>query len=276
MRIEKSGDIADLATFRRPRDIAAYDAQECVASPKLAIETSDTSRPAAQVRPQSGFIIVDHRPLLRECFTRSLRMISDIPIHAFPTVESWLEVADQTPAAVILLCTSGPLDGESQRQIAVANHGDETIPVAVMSDAEDPEVIVGILNKGARGYIATSMSLAVTLQALRLVAEGGVFIPAASLMAAHRQQTGCSHTRNGEPDMFTSRQAAVIEALCNGKPNKIIAYELNMCESTVKVHVRNIMKKLKAKNRTQVAMIVKRLGGDIKNGSAARDVDDIG
>jgi DNA-binding NarL/FixJ family response regulator len=47
---------------------------------------------------------------------------------------------------------------------------------------------------------------------------------------------------------------AVIRALQQGKPNKVIAYELNMCESTVKVHVRNLMKKLKAKNRTDLAI----------------------
>jgi DNA-binding NarL/FixJ family response regulator len=47
---------------------------------------------------------------------------------------------------------------------------------------------------------------------------------------------------------------AVIRAIQQGKPNKIIAYELNMCESTVKVHVRHVMKKLRAKNRTDVAI----------------------
>jgi len=52
----------------------------------------------------------------------------------------------------------------------------------------------------------------------------------------------------------------VVRALCRGKANKVIAYELNMCESTVKVHVRNIMKKLKAKNRTEVAVMFKSLG----------------
>jgi DNA-binding NarL/FixJ family response regulator len=62
-----------------------------------------------------------------------------------------------------------------------------------------------------------------------------------------------------EAEFFTSRQAAVIEALRMGKPNKSIAYELNMCESTVKVHVRNIMKKLKAKNRTEVAFMANKL-----------------
>jgi DNA-binding NarL/FixJ family response regulator len=51
----------------------------------------------------------------------------------------------------------------------------------------------------------------------------------------------------------------VIDALRRGKPNKIIANELNMRESTVKVHVRNIMKKLNATNRTQVAYLATRL-----------------
>jgi DNA-binding NarL/FixJ family response regulator len=64
------------------------------------------------------------------------------------------------------------------------------------------------------------------------------------------------HKTNG---LFTTRQAAVIEALRRGKPNKIIAYELKMRESTVKVHVRNIMKKLKATNRTQVAYLATQL-----------------
>ena len=44
----------------------------------------------------------------------------------------------------------------------------------------------------------------------------------------------------------------------------MIAYELNMCESTVKVHVRHIMKKLQAKNRTDVAI----KGADLANASA--------
>ena len=54
--------------------------------------------------------------------------------------------------------------------------------------------------------------------------------------------------------LVTARELAVIRAIQKGKSNKVIAYELNMCESTVKVHVRNIMKKLKAKNRTEVAI----------------------
>ena len=51
----------------------------------------------------------------------------------------------------------------------------------------------------------------------------------------------------------TARELAVVRAIQHGKSNKVIAYEFGMCESTVKVHVRRVMKKLRAKNRTEVA-----------------------
>ena len=53
---------------------------------------------------------------------------------------------------------------------------------------------------------------------------------------------------------FTAKQVSVIEGIRRGKANKTIAYELNMCESTVKVHIRNIMKKLNVRNRTELAL----------------------
>ncbi|MBS7739701.1 MAG: response regulator transcription factor [Chelatococcus sp.] len=66
-------------------------------------------------------------------------------------------------------------------------------------------------------------------------------------------------SKNNGNSLFTVRQAAVVGALRQGKANKRIAYELNMQESTVKVHVRNIMRKLKAKNRTEVAVLTHEL-----------------
>jgi DNA-binding NarL/FixJ family response regulator len=116
-----------------------------------------------------------------------------------------------------------------------------------------------MLAKKVRGYVPTSFSLDTAMQAMDLVRAGGTFVPASSLIAAHHApedaQAGAQKT-NG---LFTTRQAAVIDALRRGKPNKIIAFELKMRESTVKVHVRNIMKKLKATNRTQVAYLATQL-----------------
>ena len=116
-----------------------------------------------------------------------------------------------------------------------------------------------MLGKNVRGYVPTSLPIAVAIQAIELARAGGVYVPASSLIAAHRVQEAPSPTVQKTNGMFTTRQAAVIEALKRGKANKIIAYELEMRESTVKVHVRNIMKKLHATNRTEVAYLANRL-----------------
>ena len=64
------------------------------------------------------------------------------------------------------------------------------------------------------------------------------------------------HVFNGarQAPEFTERQFAVLVCLCQGDPNKVIGRKLGMTETTVKVHVREIMRKLGASNRTQVAI----------------------
>ena len=102
------------------------------------------------------------------------------------------------------------------------------------------------------------LSLDIAVEAVRLVRAGGTFVPASSLAAARRSGDAPTAPR-GTSGIFTARQAAVVDALRRGKANKVIAYELKMRESTVKVHVRNIMKKLNARNRTEVAFMTNEL-----------------
>jgi DNA-binding NarL/FixJ family response regulator len=128
-------------------------------------------------------------------------------------------------------------------------------PVAVLSDYEDPASIREAFNHGVRGYIPTSLASRVAVEAVRLVCAGGRFAPAATLLGE-----GDSPQRSmSEPliEGFTQRQSQILDCLRRGMANKLIAYELNMCESTVKVHIRNIMKKLNATNRTQVAYLTR-------------------
>jgi DNA-binding CsgD family transcriptional regulator len=68
--------------------------------------------------------------------------------------------------------------------------------------------------------------------------------------------------------LMTDRQRAVLLCLCEGDPNKVIGRKLGMTETTVKVHVREIMRKLGVVNRTQVAIVVGRNGLLVGNGDA--------
>ncbi|MFV0297298.1 MAG: LuxR C-terminal-related transcriptional regulator [Hyphomicrobiaceae bacterium] len=124
--------------------------------------------------------------------------------------------------------------------------------LAVIGDTEDASLIVELLRNGIKGYLPTTLSLEVWLHALKFVMSGGVFVPASAMLKSGHQKAEKSDPASTSPSL-TAKQLAVVEAIRRGKANKVIAYELNMCESTVKVHVRTIMRKLKATNRTQVA-----------------------
>ncbi|CDX43212.1 Two-component response regulator protein [Mesorhizobium sp. SOD10] len=128
-----------------------------------------------------------------------------------------------------------------------------SVPVVILADTEDPAQILKALECGARGYIPSSVGINVCVEAINLAAAGGIFVPGSSVLSIRHLISSGSRDIQSLTDMFTLRQAEVADALRRGKANKIIAYELNLRESTVKVHIRNIMKKLKATNRTEVA-----------------------
>jgi DNA-binding NarL/FixJ family response regulator len=126
------------------------------------------------------------------------------------------------------------------------------VPVVILADTDELEQILKALNYGAKAYIPSSIRFEICVEAVNLVLAGGTFVPASSVFALHKAiGTGVDMTR-AMASVFTERQEEVVQALRRGKANKIIAHELNLRESTVKVHIRNIMKKLKATNRTEV------------------------
>jgi DNA-binding NarL/FixJ family response regulator len=157
------------------------------------------------------------------------------------------------PSVILLVLgdrtASDPLS-QTELQDLVSRYGG--VPVVLVADAEGPAEILAALDGGAQGYIPTSASMQVLAEAVALARSGGSFIPASCLFGLKEAIYAKQHATRPS-GIFTTRQMSVANALEQGKANKLIAYELNMCESTVKVHVRNIMKKLGATNRTQVA-----------------------
>jgi DNA-binding NarL/FixJ family response regulator len=174
-------------------------------------------------------------------------------------VEFWLKAPDNDLVSlVVIYAGSSPRDVEACREaLLLVSQSSHRIPSILLSDSENPDRIVEALEQGARGYIPTSVAFDVAIKAMRLVRAGGIFVPASSLTVKHSSD-GSTANQIGDIKL-TPRQVAVVEALRRGKANKIIAYELNMRESTVKVHVRNIMRKFKATNRTEIAFKANRM-----------------
>jgi DNA-binding NarL/FixJ family response regulator len=199
--------------------------------------------------------IIDKRALGRETLTQALAGAdAQFQSRAFTDIGEWEQSPDRNDTSVILLeCGVVSHDGSlSEGQLRALVDAHPGIPVVMMGEREDSRHIAEILAQGGRGYIPTSVSLSVAIGALCLAMAGGIFVPAGALRNSGHEQPERKQTIHSLLGL-SERQAAVADAVAQGKPNKIIAYELDLCESTVKVHIRTIMKKLHARNRTEVA-----------------------
>ncbi|QQF01545.1 response regulator transcription factor [Sinorhizobium meliloti] len=200
-------------------------------------------------------LILDGRALGRECLARTLinhGLAMDVA--AYGSIDDWREMKGNCPpVAAVLFNIGARQDGEIATDIPTLASEFRPAPVVVLSDSDDIAQILRVLEGGAKGFIPTSVGVDVCIEAIGLAIAGGVFVPASSVVAARHLIETEKHVAPPLAGMFTIRQAEVVEALRKGKANKIIAYELNLRESTVKVHIRTIMKKLKATNRTEVA-----------------------
>jgi DNA-binding NarL/FixJ family response regulator len=197
-------------------------------------------------------VIVEERALVRESLAIVLQSALLGNVEPFAHVTEALRSNGRSlasPASLVLLSAAEQCEEAVAREVALISAEMPGVPTIVIGKRDDLETALGALNAGAKGYLTANMSLHVALEAMKFVIGGGTYVPAEWVLAAKRPVRHA--IASGE---LSDRERAVIVRLRQGKSNKVIAYELNMCEGTVKVHVRNIMKKLRARNRTEVAI----------------------
>lgn len=131
------------------------------------------------------------------------------------------------------------------------------VPCLVLSDRAEPEEAVLAAQLGQQAFMTTSVDPRVALQAFAFVIGGGTFFPREALLQGRQWR---EPALEGASDELTPRQAQVLARLRLGRSNKLIARDLDMQESTVKVHVREIMRKLGAHNRTEAALRAPQFG----------------
>jgi DNA-binding NarL/FixJ family response regulator len=204
---------------------------------------------------RNSVAVIDSHSLTRECIANSIdNSFADTTVLSFLSVYDF-NTPRQTHFNLIILYLHGPdyHPLELIRSLA-APHSDSVI--FLISDLDyhtNPEFIRAAWRLGARGFIstkATSMTLA--LSAIRFVQAGGFFAPIDALLSRSSIQP---ETRpiTEVPAELTARENVVLSLLKEGKTNKLIARQLQLSSNTVKVHVHNILRKMRARNRTEAA-----------------------
>ena len=210
---------------------------------------------AVSAKVDTVVAVVESSPFLRECIRRSMQSALSVPVVTYSTLS---ELGAQHNGAAADLVVLSLLEASSE---ACANALKDLSefgsgrPIIVLASTNDAKLARAVVDCGAKGYIPVTMGFEIAIEVMRFVVAGGTYVPPDHLLAPERARVSLqAPTTLSRPNVLTSRELAVVRAIQEGKSNKVIAHELNMCLSTVKVHVRNVMRKMNAKNRTDVAM----------------------
>ncbi len=139
--------------------------------------------------------------------------------------------------------------------------------VVVFADHLEPQAVVRLCTAGLDGLCPTAMPQAALLKALELVMLGETFLPASVSFELLKREL-CPQLWDGRVALapetpegmgkLSARETQILRCLTQGDSNKLIARELGVAEATVKVHLKAILRKLKAANRTQAAILGQR------------------
>ncbi len=141
-------------------------------------------------------------------------------------------------------------------ELIMSNH--PGTKVIVLADEYDMKTMLECFDTGAQGYIVKSMKSEGLIAALRLAALGEKVVPTDFVNLLGSQGMDFSLPSDVDDEIekanLSPRELDVLCCLMAGYPNKVIARMLDVCEATVKVHVKAILRKLNLRNRTQAAV----------------------
>jgi DNA-binding NarL/FixJ family response regulator len=207
-------------------------------------------------------LIADDHPLFRDALARAVtQAVPDVSLFQADSVAALLNLIEGHPHAELLLLDLH-MPGANGFSALVHLRGQQPgLPVIIVSAQEDARVIQRAMGHGASGYIPKSTSADSIVAAIRRVLDGDVWLPphvsGLSARVESAEAAAAAHVAELTPQQFR-----VLGMIAEGLLNKQIAYELNVSEATIKAHMTAIMRKLNVSNRTQVALLARRLALD--------------
>ena len=204
-------------------------------------------------------LVIDPRSLTRDCLVAALEGARGI---ATVTAVGSIEDAAATLAAiegrtaVLLNLASDAFDYPALSRMIDALRKLAPQSILVLTTHIDAEHARTALRLGVAGLLSTEMSFDLTLDAIRIASRGWITYPRSVLDQPVSESIILSPgARRPRDEMLTGRQRQVLEGLSRGMTNRQIAASLMVTERTVKAHVKELMRRLGASNRTQVVAI---------------------
>lgn len=128
--------------------------------------------------------------------------------------------------------------------------------VIMLTVSEESDDLALAMRAGAQGYLIKNIETEYLLRAIRRAHAGEIVVAEAltGKLVAHMQSAPLAQPSVSDFDKLTAREKDILACLALGESNKFIARKLDLAESTVKIHVQNVLKKLKLSSRVQAAV----------------------
>ena len=204
-------------------------------------------------------MLVDDHALLRAGIRSLLEREDTISVvgEADSFDEALAEVARCTPDVVVvdLKLTAGT-EYEGLRLITEIAHRHSDVASLVLTTFLDDDLVVRAVKAGARGYVVKDVDTTELVRAIQAVSGGGSAFDPRSAAIVLRTVAGGGES----PEALTDREREVLRLLADGLSNKRIGETLFISESTVKFHIRNIIRKLGVTKRTDAVYTASKRG----------------
>jgi DNA-binding NarL/FixJ family response regulator len=209
-------------------------------------------------------LIVDDHAIVRRGLRSILELEGDIAVvgEAGGRAEA-LHAVERTRPEVVLLDLKLSPDGDADglavcSQILARRPG---TGVVVLSTFLDEQLVADALRRGARAYVLKDVDLSELVRIIRAVARGEAGFDSRSAAVVRGLAAGTPAGRAGDGmRALTDREREVVRLIAEGLTNREIGEAIFVSESTVKFHVRNVMRKLDVHHRAEVAYAASRLG----------------
>lgn len=201
-------------------------------------------------------LLVDDHTLFRSGVRSLLQRHPEFTVvgEAADGVEGIKRAQQLRPQVVLLDLNMPGMSGLETLQLMLQDCPDSAVVMLTVS--EDAQDLAAALRAGASGYLLKNIDTDALVRSIRRAADGQTVVAEAmtAKLVAQLQGGPQGAPNASDLDKLTPREREVIAGLARGESNKIIARNLDLSESTVKIHVQNVLKKLKLNSRVQAAV----------------------
>lgn len=202
-------------------------------------------------------LFADDHPMFLDAVREHLRRaFPDIDIQSASNLDDVLGLLDTADDFELVVLDFSMPGMEGANGVKTLRETYPDLAIAVTSGVAKTRDVKAVLDLGAQGYLPKTLTGSAYAGALRVIAEGGTYVPVETMQALANEAADRKINAEG----LTPREIEVLEGIADGKPNKQIARDLDIHEVTVKLHARSIFKKIGVQNRSQAAVAARERG----------------